>query len=365
MLYWLFYPLKNEISFFRIFGYVTFRTVAAALTALIIMYFIGPPFIRILRRMKYGESIRDDGPSSHASKAGTPTMGGILIMVSMAASVLLWGNLSNHYVLCLLLGTLALSIIGFKDDYMKSIQKISGGMRPKKKLIFQFSVAIIFSIIVYTKPYTDPSFKSSAVLLYFPFLKDPIFYLGVLALPFWVFIVVGSSNAVNLTDGLDGLAIGISSIVTATLAIFAYVSGLEGVANYLRIAFIPEANEITVFLAALTGASMGFLWHNSHPAEIFMGDTGSLAIGGAIGMSVICIRKEILLVILGGAFVMEAVSVILQVGFFKWKGRRIFKMAPIHHHFELMGWHENKVVIRFWLLGILLALIALSSLKIN
>jgi len=262
------------------------------------------------------------------------------------------------------LGTLALSAVGFVDDYSKSVLKISGGMKPRTKFFWQILIALSFAIVVYMFPYTAKGAPEQATNLYLPFMKNPLINMGVLAIFFWMFVVVGTSNAVNLTDGLDGLAAGISVVVLVTLALIAYITGLDEITRYLLLVHVPEANEVSVFLAALAGACVGFLWFNAHPAEVFMGDTGSLAIGGAIGMTAILIHREILLMILGGIFVAEALSVILQVGSYKLRQKRIFRMAPLHHHFELGGWHENKVVIRFWIVGILLALISVSSLKI-
>ena len=362
MLYWLLYPLKTDFSFLRIFGYTNFRLVFAALTSLVITYYVGPLFIRYLKKLKYGEEIRDDGPSSHQSKAGTPTMGGLLIIFCTSVSIFLWGNLENHYVLAVWIGTLLLSLLGFLDDYSKTVQKVKNGMRPRTKFFFQTLIALLFSAVVFYYPYSDGRVDVSD--LFIPFIKEPVLNLGIMAIFFWTFVIVGTSNAVNLTDGLDGLATGISAIVLATLAILAYVTGVKGVADYLLVPFIPEANEISVYLAALVGACIGFLWYNSYPAQIFMGDTGSLALGGAIGMSAVLIKRELLLIILGGIFVIEALSVMIQVLSYKTRQKRVFKMAPIHHHFELGGWHENKVVIRFWIIGALLALFSLSSLKI-
>lgn len=364
MLYHFLYPLKNIIPPLNIFSYVSFRMVMAAVTSLLIAFIIGPAFIRFLKKLRFGETIRDDGPQSHQSKAGTPTMGGMLIIISMSISVLLWGNLSNLYVIFVWIGTILLSMVGFWDDYQKSVLRVPGGMKPRVKILFQFLIALGFAVLVYSFPYNPPLKEAQSTSLFLPFIKEPILNMSIMSIFFWMFIVVGTSNAVNLTDGLDGLAIGISAIVLATLAVIAYVTGVHKIADYLLIPFIPEANEISVFLAALCGSAIGFMWYNSHPAEVFMGDTGSLSLGGAIGMSAILIRREVLLVILGGIFVVEALSVILQVGSYKLRGKRIFRMAPIHHHFELKGWHENKVVIRFWIIGVLLALVSLSSLKI-
>lgn len=364
MLELLLTPLQKHVSWFRIFQYTSFRLVAAAITALLLAYLFGPRFIRFLRKLRFGESVRSDGPESHRTKAGTPTMGGMLIMASMSISVLLWGDLRNLYVMLLWLGTLGLSAVGFVDDYSKSVLKISGGMRARTKFFWQVAIALTFAILVFMFPYTPKGATDQVTNLYLPFLKNPIINMGIVAIFFWLIVVVGTSNAVNLTDGLDGLATGISVVVIVTLALLAYVTGIEKVADYLLLPYVPEANEISVFLAALGGACVGFLWYNAHPAEVFMGDTGSLALGGAIGMSAILIHREILLILLGGVFVAEALSVILQVGSYKLRKKRIFRMAPLHHHFELGGWHENKVVIRFWIVGVLLALIAISSLKI-
>ena len=371
MLYWFLYPLKDDFSFLRIFGYVSFRAVFAAVTALLIMFFIGPKFIVFLQKLKFKESVRKDGPQTHAVKAGTPTMGGLMVITSMTISMLLWGNLSNIYVVTTILGTILLTMVGFRDDYQKVVLKRAGGMKPKAKLLYQLIIAGAFATIVYHFAYL-PKEGSQVVVsfsksdLFLPFLKDPFINLGIIAIPFWMVVVIGSSNAVNITDGLDGLAIGLSAIVLAALAIFAYLTGVIGFSNYLLMPFIPEANELSVFLAAMVGGSIGFLWYNCYPAQVFMGDTGSLSIGGAIGMVAICIKKEVLLVILGGVFVLEILSVVLQVGSYKLRNKqRIFKMAPIHHHFELSDLHENKVVIRFWISGILLALISLATLNIT
>ena len=364
MLQLLLTPLQKYVSWFRIFNYTSFRLVAAAITALLLAYLFGPRFVRFLRKLKYGESVRSDGPQSHQSKAGTPTMGGLLIMASMSVSILLWGNLSNLYVMVLWLCTLGLSAVGFVDDYSKSVLKISGGMRARTKFFWQIVIGLAFALLVFFFPYAPKGATEQATSLFVPFMKNPLMNMGIFAVGFWLFVVVGTSNAVNLTDGLDGLAAGISVIVIATLALLAYITGLEEVSRYLLLVHVPEANEISVFLAALGGACVGFLWYNAHPAEVFMGDTGSLALGGSIGMSAILIHREILLVVLGGVFVAEALSVILQVGSFKLRGKRIFRMAPLHHHFELGGWHENKVVTRFWIVGVLLALISIASLKI-
>jgi len=360
MLYWLLYPLKTDIPAFRIFGYVTFRAVMATLTAMLITFLVGPRFIRFLKKLKYGEEIREDGPKTHFTKAGTPTMGGLLLVSSMSFSILLWGNLYNKHVWVIWLATLAFSLLGFLDDYRKTVKKINGGMRARTKFFWQVVISAVFSIFIYVYPLSQTQNSN----LYFPFLKDPLFDMGILAVLFWVVFINGFSNAVNLTDGLDGLAVGMSLITLTALGIISYLTGVQEIAHYLLIPFIPESNELTIFIGSLIGAGVGFLWYNSHPAQVFMGDTGSLALGGGIAMSAILIKREILLFILGGIFVAEAASVILQVGSYKLRKKRIFKMAPVHHHFEMLGWHENKVVVRFWIIGVLLALVSLSSLKI-
>ncbi len=359
MLYWGLYPFKDYFSLLNVIGYVSFRMVFAALTSLLLAYFLGPWFIRFLKKINLKEEIRDDGPSSHFPKAGTPTMGGLFIMAITSVSYILWGNLSHlPGVLVWTIG-LALSFLGFMDDYTKTIKKDKKGVRPRVKLLFQFLAATLFSLGIY-----HLGMGEHTTQLYLPFIKEPLLDLGIFSVFLWVLVVVSTSNAVNLTDGLDGLAIGLSIVVTTTLGIIAYLSGVKQIATHLLIPYIPEVNELSVYLSALTGAGIGFLWYNSHPAEMFMGDTGSLALGGIIGMSAILIKREFLLLILGGIFVFEALSVIIQVAYFKSTKKRFFRMAPVHHHFELKGWHENKVVTRFWIMGILLALISISSLKI-
>ena len=366
MLYWLLYPLKDidiHLSFLRIFGYVSFRTVFAALTSLLIVWLLGNKFINFLKKINFKESIYEDGPKSHQVKAGTPTMGGILILISMFISVILWGNFNSIYLWAVFICTLLLGCVGFRDDYTKSVLKINKGMRPKVKLCFQILISLLFIFIIFNIP-KSPETEVSLTNLYIPFIKEPLFTMGLFAIPLWMFVIIGSSNSVNLTDGLDGLAVGLSAIVLATLGIITYVTGIVSISNYLLIPFIPEANELCIFIGALLGATIGFLWFNSYPASIFMGDTGSLSLGGAIGMISICIKREILLSILCGIFIVEALSVIIQVFVFKWKGVRFFLMAPIHHHFEKKGLQETKIVIRFWIIGILLSLVSLSSLKI-
>jgi len=333
----------------------------AAVTAMILTYYLGPRFINWLRKLNFQETIRSDGPQTHHKKAGTPTMGGIIMLFNLSISFLLWGNLGNFPVLLAWLTTLTFGLLGFYDDYSKAVLKVKNGVSARFKFIVQILISLIFATIYYLFIDTGDIHKTS---LYLPFLKDPLFEMGLLAIPFWVFLITGFSNAVNLTDGLDGLATGLATIAMSTLGVLAYLTGVFAIADYLLIPYIPESNELTILLGAFVGAGIGFLWYNSHPAEVFMGDTGSLALGGIIGISAILIKREILLLILGGVFFAEALSVMLQVGYFKWKRKRIFLMAPLHHHCELKGWHENQVVVRFWIIGILLAMISFSSLKI-
>ncbi len=342
----------------------------AGLTSMFITFWFGGKVIDFLYGLKFRESVRDDGPKSHSAKSGTPTMGGLMIVGSLIFSVALWGNLKNPNILLLLVCAVSFAILGFIDDYMKSVKKVRGGMRARTKFVWSVLLAIIFSsvFLFYTgEAPTESSGKISFHLtdLFFPFVKGPVLALGLFAIPFSILVILGSSHGVNLTDGLDGLAGGTAGIVVGTLGLIAYVSGTPVSANYLNIPYLPHAHEYSVFLFALTGALIGFLWFNSHPAQIFMGDTGSLFLGATIGLTCVMLKKEILLIILGGIFVAESMSVILQVGSFKLTQKRIFKMAPLHHHFELSGVPETKVVIRFWITAIILAIISLSSLKIQ
>ncbi len=360
MIYYLLVPLKEYLSYLRLFKYITFRSALAALTALVIVLIFGKIIIRWLQRLKFGEQIRDLGPESHKAKAGTPTMGGIIILGAVIASILLWGNFSNHYLVILIVATVLLGALGFADDYIKSILKNKDGVPAKMKLLVQFLVALGAAGAVYL----FPSAKEHVTDLFVPFVNESLLDMGLVWVLFAMIVITGFSNAVNLTDGLDGLAIGNMAIVTVVLAIMCYLSGHKLIAGYLRIPYIPDSAELTVFLSALIGASLGFLWFNSNPATVFMGDTGALALGGVVGIVAIMIKKEFFLVIVGGVFVIEALSVIIQVASFKLTGKRVFKMAPIHHHFELSGLPEQKVVVRMWVLGIVLAILGLSSLKI-
>ncbi|HNR87150.1 MAG TPA: phospho-N-acetylmuramoyl-pentapeptide-transferase [Spirochaetota bacterium] len=372
MFYHFILPLQEYLSFLRLFQYISFRSAYAALTALVIVLIFGAIVIAWLRRLRFKEEIRSDGPQSHKAKAGTPTMGGVIILGAVLISIFLWGNFNSEYLILLTVATLVLGSLGFADDYIKSIRKRKGGVPGKLKLVVQLATAggVVAGMLVF------PANPEALTQIYVPFVNEPLVTLSRVAIGgialdmtwawviFAMIVVVGSSNAVNLTDGLDGLAVGTVLFVAASLAVMCYLSGHVKIASYLKIPYIPDGAELTVFLSALCGASLGFLWFNSNPATVFMGDTGSLALGGVIGIVAIMIKKEIFLFIVGGVFVVEAMSVIIQVLSFKLTGKRVFKMAPIHHHFELSGWTEQKVVVRFWILGIILAILGLSSLKI-
>jgi phospho-N-acetylmuramoyl-pentapeptide-transferase len=361
VLYWLLYPLASRYPVFNVFRYITFRTAMSAITALLVALTLGPSMIRWLRNAQVRQSIRQEGPKSHLAKAGTPTMGGVLILLAVSTATLLWMDLSNRFVWIALGALFALGAVGFADDYVKVAKRRSLGLTGRGKLIPQFLVALAVGWAI-THWASHGAFST---VITFPFLKRLLIPLGILYIPFVALVVVGSSNAVNLTDGLDGLAIGAVGIAAGTYAVLAYVTGNSVAARYLQIPFIPQSGELAVFCGALCGASLGFLWFNCHPAEIFMGDVGSLPLGAAIAAVAVMTKQEMLLVIVGGLFVMEALSVIIQVVSFKTTGRRVFRMAPIHHHFELAGWAESRVIIRFWILAILFAVLALSTLKLR
>ncbi|MCX6151657.1 MAG: phospho-N-acetylmuramoyl-pentapeptide-transferase [Ignavibacteriales bacterium] len=352
---------------FDIFRFLTFRSALSAITALILSFYFGPKMIEYLRKKQIGEAKKIDGPKSHWSKAGTPTMGGLIIISSIAIPVLLWGDIKSTYIILILFGTVWLCGVGFLDDYLKVIKKYPNGLIARYKLLGQ----IIIGLIVGSAIYFLPEFKDVNSITTLPFFKDTNFDFSYLYIPAVVFIITYTSNAVNLTDGLDGLAIGTIMIVMITLAILSYVSGNIIYSDYLNIIYLPGAGELTVFVAAVIGASLGFLWFNFYPAQIFMGDTGSLALGGAFGILTVLIKKELLIPILGGVFLLETCSVIIQRLYFKYtkkkygEGRRVFKMAPIHHHFEMLGWPEPKIVIRFYIITIILAIISLTSFKIR
>ncbi|MBR1777993.1 MAG: phospho-N-acetylmuramoyl-pentapeptide-transferase [Alphaproteobacteria bacterium] len=362
MLYNLLYPLSDQYSVLNIFKYLTFRTGGAIFTALIICFLIGPAIIHWLKDKQHAcQPIREDGPESHLkTKQGTPTMGGLMILISVCLSTLLWADWKNVFVWVVLGITLSFSLIGFTDDYLKVSKKNSQGMRGKLKLLFEFLFAFI-AVWFVTKATTEPT----ATTLGFPFFKNLSLNLSCFYIPFAMFVIVGSSNAVNLTDGLDGLAIMPAMIVSVVFLIISYVAGHAAFAAYLQISYIAGTGELAVFCGALIGAGLGFLWFNAPPAKIFMGDTGSLMLGGALGTLSVITKHEIVLAIAGGLFVLETFSVIIQVVSFKLTGHRVFKMAPIHHHFEKMGWSEQTVVVRFWIISIILGLIALSTLKIR
>lgn len=345
---------------FSVFGYLTMRAILGALTALAICFVVGPLMIKHLRVRQIGEKVRDYGPETHLLKAGTPTMGGALIIIAVAISTLLWANLANQYV-WLVVGTLlAFGAIGFVDDYKKLYVDGSEGISPRSKLFWQSVTALAVVITLYNGA-SSPAETS----LLIPYMKNVLIPMGLLYIPFAYFVIVGSSNSVNLTDGLDGLAIMPTVLVAGALGVFAYVTSNVNFSAYLDIPFINGAGELMVFCAAMCGAGLGFLWFNTYPAQVFMGDVGALALGGALGVIAVIVRQELVFLIMGGVFVMETVSVILQVASFKLTGKRIFRMAPLHHHFELKGWPEPKVIVRFWIITVILVLVGLSSLKIR
>jgi phospho-N-acetylmuramoyl-pentapeptide-transferase len=345
---------------FRVFQYLTFRAILGALTALILSFLIGPWMIRKLTRNKIGQSVREDGPESHFSKKGTPTMGGTLILVAIAISTLLWANLANRYIWTILLVTLGYGIVGFIDDYLKVMLGNSDGLSAKAKYFWQSIIGLTAAIFLYATAQL-PAETQFIV----PFFKDVMLNLGPGYIILTYFVIVGTSNAVNLTDGLDGLAIMPTVMVAAGLGIFAYLSGHSNFAQYLAIPYLPGTGELIVFCAALVGAGLGFLWFNTYPAMVFMGDVGALALGAALGLLAVLVRQEIVLVIMGGVFVMETLSVIIQVWSFKTRGKRVFKMAPIHHHFELKGWPEPRIIVRFWIITFILVLVGLATLKLR
>lgn len=363
MLYHLLFSLREQVSVFNVVRYITFRTAIATLSALLIVLLFGPWTIERLRRLKFGQQIRSDGPQSHQVKAGTPTMGGVLIVAGALIPTLLWGDLTNRSIWVLILATLAFGSIGFADDYIKIVKKRSLGLTARQKLGWQFAVAIAIGLYLYSHSLIDPESFSTRVV--FPFFKRLQPELGLFYVAFAAILLVGCTNAVNLTDGLDGLAIGATFISSAALTVLAYVTGHRIFATYLDLLFQPSAGEVTVFCGALTGAAMGFLWWNCYPAQVFMGDVGSLALGGALGTVAILIKQELLLIPIGGLFVVEALSVMAQVASFRFTGKRIFRMAPLHHHFELIGWRETQVVIRFWIVAFIFALLSLATVKLR
>jgi phospho-N-acetylmuramoyl-pentapeptide-transferase len=358
MLYYLLYPLHTDFAALNVFKYITFRTLGATITAVVLCMVFGQGFIRMLQRKQIGQEVRDDGPQSHLSKKGTPTMGGALILFSITVSTLLWADLTNPSIWIALLTTLAFGAIGFVDDAKKVFKRNTKGLSARQKLVLQWTFALIASAVVYSLRDFTPTLK-------FPFFKDWALHLGVFFIPFAAFVIVGASNAVNLTDGLDGLAVGPTITTAATFVILAYAAGHQGIAQYLQIPHIAMASELPIFLGAIAASCLGFLWFNTYPAQVFMGDMGALSLGAALAIAAVLTRNEILLAICGGIFVVEALSVMAQVTSFKLTGKRVFRMAPIHHHFELKGWAEPKVIVRFWIISILLALITLSTLKLR
>jgi phospho-N-acetylmuramoyl-pentapeptide-transferase len=361
MLFHLLYPFHTELSVLNVTQYITFRTAAASLSALAISLVLGPWMIHKLREFQIGQVIRTEGPTTHRPKAGTPTMGGLLILTAALVPTLLWANLTNAYIWVAVVTTAAFGAIGFLDDYLKVVRRDHHGLRPRYKMGFQLAVAAAVGVaLLLLARQGDYNTR-----LIFPFFKNLVPDLGWVYLPFVVFVLVAWSNAVNLTDGLDGLAISTFGIAAATFTALAYVTGHRVLADYLLIVRFPQAAELTIFCGALVGASLGFLWYNAYPAEIFMGDVGSLALGAALATVATLIKQELLLVIVGGVFVLEALSVVLQVASFKTTGRRIFRMAPLHHHFELIGWSEPKVIARFVIVSIIFALFSLTTLKLR
>lgn len=358
MLYNWLYPLHTEFSFLNVFRYLSFRVIYAAVTAFLIAFVLTPWFINKLQEIKMGQQIRDDGPKSHMIKSGTPTMGGILIIFAVVLSTLLWADLTNAYVWMVVVATLGFGAIGFADDYLKFSKKRSRGLTATEKFIGQFGVAIAIGVALYFLP-------GFSTKLNLPFFKNVTPDLSWFYVPFVVLVIVGASNAVNLTDGLDGLAIGPVMIATMAYTIVVYIAGHKFFSDYLLVPYVEGAGEVGVFTAAIFGASLGFLWFNTYPASVFMGDVGSLPLGAALGTVAVISKHELLLLLVGGVFVIEAVSVIFQVISFKSRGKRIFLMAPIHHHFEMKGWEEPKVVVRLWIIAILLALLSLSTLKLR
>ena len=377
MLYWLLYELLYpKVIPFQLFRYVTFRTAFASITALILSIFLGPWLIGKLRQLQIGQHIREDGPQSHLKKAGTPTMGGVLILVSIVVPSLLWANLRNPYPWVALFGTLSFGAIGFWDDYLKLRRQKNLGLTGRKKFLLQMVAALLVGLCLlwlhaenlYSTTMNVPFFKQlKPSMLVDSWLATPLTYplAFIFFFGFLIFVIVGSSNAVNLTDGLDGLAIGLMIIASGAMTVLTYASGHAQFATYLDLVRLPGASELTIFCGAMTGASLGFLWYNAHPAEIFMGDVGSLSLGAALATVAVLIKQEILLIFVGGVFVIEALSVILQVASYKTRRKRIFKMAPLHHHFEALGWQESKIIVRFWIAGLILALLALTTLKLR
>jgi len=367
MFYHLLYPLRDFFFGFNVFGYISFRAVGAALTALIISFLFGPKIIRTLQSRQIGETIRLDGPESHLKKEGTPTMGGIIVLLAVILPTFLWAKVDDKHILLILLATMWMGLIGFLDDYLKVIKKYPRGLIARYKMAGQISLGLIIGLILIYYPDSSQFVTSISI----PFVANGTIDIGWFYVPLVILVITGTSNAVNLTDGLDGLATGLVAIATLVFGAIAYASGRLDYSDYLNIIYLPGTGELFIFCLALIGACIGFLWFNANPAKIFLGDTGSLAIGAALGTLAVLLKKEILLFMIGGVFVAESVSVMIQVYYFRYtkkkygEGKRIFRMAPLHHHFELLGWPENHVVVRFWIIGILLALISLTTFKIQ
>lgn len=360
MLVWLAEYLTPYASVFNVFSYLTMRAILSVLTALLISLWLGPALIKYLQRLQVGQAIRDDGPQSHLAKAGTPTMGGILIIASIVLSTLLWANLSNHYVQVVLAVVLGFGLVGFVDDYRKVVQKNPRGLPARWKYFWQSLIATLAAVYLYGN-----ATVGAETQLLVPFFKEVMPQLGLFYILLAYFVIVGTSNAVNLTDGLDGLAIVPTIMVAGALGVFAYASGHANFAQYLNIPYLPLSGELLIVCTAIFGAGLGFLWFNTYPAMVFMGDVGSLTLGAALGVIAVMVRQELVLLIMGGVFVMETVSVMLQVGSYKLRGKRVFRMAPIHHHYELKGWPEPRVIVRFWILSLVFVLIGLATLKLR
>jgi len=363
MFYEWIYPLHEMpgLSALNVFRYITFRAAYAAITALLVCFVLGPPMIEWLRRVRFGQKVREEGPQTHLRKAGTPTMGGLLIVTAIVVPSLLWGNLHSRSLWLAILATVWLGALGFLDDYLRVVKGYPNGLLGRYKLVGQILLGSAIGLVLLFWP--EPGLPATTT--HVPFLKFRFLDFGLLFVPFVILVITGSSNAVNLTDGLDGLASGLVAIASLAFAAMCYVSGHAKISDYLNISYLRYAGELTIFCAAVLGAALGFLWYNCHPADVFMGDTGSLALGGALGTVAVLIKREFWLVLVGGIFVAEALSVMLQVASYKLSGRRIFRMAPLHHHFELSGWAESRVVLRFYIVGALLALLSLSTFKLQ
>jgi phospho-N-acetylmuramoyl-pentapeptide-transferase len=365
----LLFQLRDIYFGFNLFRYITVRAALAAITALLFSLIIGPKIIRVLRRKQIGEEIRSDGPRTHLKKTGTPTMGGVIIVAGVVLGALLWSKLSNFYIQLIFVSTVWMGLVGFWDDYLKAVKKVKSGLVGRYKLIGQIILGLFIGGMIFFNP--EFRFDGISSNTSVPFFKNLEIDFSWIYIPVVVLVITGTSNAVNLSDGLDGLATGLVAIAILAFAGMSYVSGNVNFSDYLNIIYLPGSGELTVYCFAIVGASVGFLWYNAYPAQVFMGDTGALALGSTLGTLAVLLKKEILLILIGGVFVAETVSVILQTSYFKYtkkkfgEGRRIFKMAPLHHHFELLGWHESKVVTRLWIIGILLALLSLTTFKVR